>query len=349
MTQPLIFTNSIVASLDEWMSRHTFDRLFFLADTRTHALCLPLLAQSDIMGKAQSIVVEPGDNHKTIATAETVWKQLTANGATRRSCLVNLGGGMITDLGGFAAATFKRGISFVNIPTTLLAMVDASVGGKTGVNFEGCKNEVGVFADARAVFIDSTFLATLSHQELCSGYAEMLKHALIHSTKLWKETLSYDLSTPNFARLQEMVRDSVAVKEQIVTEDPHEQHKRKSLNFGHTFGHAFESWALAHQTPLSHGHAVAHGMVCELYLSHVLKGFPSDKLRQTVGFIKQHFPAPIFTCNHYAELLQWMSHDKKNVGSTLHFTLLEDIGNVALDCTATEQDITEALDFLREG
>lgn len=349
MKQPLIFTTDIVTALDEWMSRHTFDRIFVLTDTHTQTCCLPVLARSSTMGNAQSITVEAGDNHKTLAAAETVWRQLTAGGATRHSCLVNLGGGMVTDLGGFAAATFKRGIAFVNIPTSLLAMVDASVGGKTGVNFEGCKNEVGVFADSRAVLLDCAFLATLPHHEFCSGYAEMLKHALIHGTRLWAQALSYDLSSPDWALLPSMLKDSVAVKEQIVTDDPHERGMRKSLNFGHTFGHAFESLALAHGAPLAHGHAVAHGMVCELYLSHVLHGFPADRLRQTVHFIRLHYPAASFTCNHYPELLQWMSHDKKNVGATLRFTLLKDVGEVLLDCTATEQDITEALDFLREA
>ena len=259
---------------------------------------------------------------------------------------------MVTDLGGFAASTFKRGINYINIPTTLLAMVDASVGGKTGINFRGLKNEVGVFSNASTVILDTQFLQTLDAENICSGYAEMLKHGLISNSEMWAELINFKLESPDLSMLQRMVADSVAVKQRIVTEDPLEQGIRKALNLGHTIGHAFESFALSPQTshlsPLLHGYAVAYGLVCELYLSAAKTGFPTDKMHQTVGFIKEHYGKMAITCDDYPTLLELMTHDKKNVAGTINFTLLGGIGDIRINQTATKEEIFEALDFYRE-
>jgi 3-dehydroquinate synthase len=319
---------------------------------------------------------------------------------------------MVTDLGGFAASTFKRGINYINIPTTLLAMVDASVGGKTGINFRGLKNEVGVFSNANTVILDTTFLKTLDTENIRSGYAEMLKHGLISNEKMWAKlvgtenlelrTERYDnLASPDSAvksnnlaspdsdgninnpaspdsadksnhtsqfsvlssqfsllssQFRQMLADSVAVKQRIVTEDPLEQGIRKALNLGHTIGHAFESFALSHNgdsrsggiSPILHGYAVAYGLVCELYLSAVKTGFPTDKMHQTVSFIKEHYGKMNITCDDYPTLLELMTHDKKNVAGTINFTLLGDIGDIRINQTATKDEIFEALDFYRE-
>ena len=254
---------------------------------------------------------------------------------------------MVTDLGGFAASTFKRGINYINIPTTLLSMVDASVGGKTGINFRGLKNEIGVFSNASTVILDTTFLKTLDAENICSGYAEMLKHGLISNEKMWAELMNFDLAQPNLQQLRTMVADSVAVKQRIVTEDPLEQGIRKALNLGHTVGHAFESFALKH-SPILHGYAVAYGLISELYLSTVKTGFPSDKMHQTVSFIKEHYGKMAITCDDYPTLLELMTHDKKNVAGTINFTLLGGIGDIRINQTATKEDIYEALDFYRE-
>ena len=254
---------------------------------------------------------------------------------------------MVTDLGGFAASTFKRGINYINIPTTLLSMVDASVGGKTGINFRGLKNEIGVFSNASTVILDTTFLKTLDAENICSGYAEMLKHGLISNEKMWAELINFDLARPDLQQLQTMVADSVAVKQRIVTEDPLEQGIRKALNLGHTVGHAFESFALKH-SPILHGYAVAYGLISELYLSTVKTGFPSDKMHQTVSFIKEHYGKMAITCDDYPILLELMTHDKKNVAGTINFTLLGGIGDIRINQTATKEDIYEALDFYRE-
>ena len=256
---------------------------------------------------------------------------------------------MVTDIGGFAAATFKRGIDFINIPTTLLAMVDAAVGGKTGINLNGLKNEVGAFSDARFVIIDTTFLKTLDNENLKSGYAEMLKHGLIGRMEQWAELINYDLARPDLVMLQRMVSESLEVKRSIVAEDPHEHGIRKALNLGHTVGHAFESFAMTTGKPILHGYAVAYGLICELYISAIKTGFPTDILRQMVSFIRENYGQMPITCNDYPALVSLMQHDKKNITGTINFTLLAYIGDIRIDQTASEEEIREALDFYREG
>lgn len=261
---------------------------------------------------------------------------------------------MVTDLGGFAASTFKRGIDFINIPTTLLAMVDASVGGKTGINLDSLKNEVGVFNDAKFVLLDTEFLRSLDDQNIRSGYAEMLKHGLISNVKNWAELLNFDLDNPDLKHLATMLGKSVAVKERVVTKDPKEKGIRKALNFGHTFGHAFESFSLLHskesgKTPILHGYAVAYGLICELYLSSLKAGFPTEKMHQTVQYIRENYGALGITCDDYDELINLMRHDKKNTAGVINFTLLSEVGDIHIDQTATDEEIKQCLDFFREG
>ena len=369
MQQQIIISNDIEHDLATAVAESEHDRVFVLTDDTTHECCLPkvatLLAQYD----AVPITIAHGDQHKTLAALGDVWTALQQGGATRHSLLINLGGGMITDLGGFAAATFKRGINFINIPTTLLAMVDAAVGGKTGINFGGLKNEIGAFADTRFVIINTCFLDTLDAENLCSGYAEMLKHALISDERMWAEHVNFDLSQPDLAELQRMVAESIAVKERIVAEDPHEHGIRKALNFGHTIGHALEEFALqqaggavvsarllplarartAPKNTLLHGYAVAFGLIGELYISARKAGFPTARLHQTARFIRENYGAVAFTCDDYPTLLNLMRHDKKNTSGTINFTLLHDIGDIRINQTATDEEIREALDFIREG
>lgn len=353
MQQQIIISNDIEHDLATAVAKSEHDRVFVLTDDTTHECCLPkvatLLAQYD----AVPITIAHGDQHKTLAALGNVWTALQQGGATRHSLLINLGGGMITDLGGFAAATFKRGINFINIPTTLLAMVDAAVGGKTSINFGGLKNEIGAFADARFVIINTCFLDTLDAENLCSGYAEMLKHALISDERMWAEHVNFDLSQPDLSELQRMVAESISVKERIVAEDPHEHGIRKALNFGHTIGHALEEFALQQATPgnrpLLHGYAVAFGLIGELYMSARKAGFPTERLHQTARFIRENYAQTEFTCNDYPTLLNLMRHDKKNTSGVINFTLLHNIGDIRINQTATDEEIREALDFIREG
>ena len=346
--QKVVIAEHLDESLTEAVEACEHDRVFILADETTERCCLPVVERFDVLRDARRIIIGATDTHKTLQSLAHVWEELGNGGATRHTLLINIGGGMVTDLGGFAASTFKRGINYINIPTTLLSMVDASVGGKTGINFNGLKNEIGVFNNASTVILDTQFLKTLDAENICSGYAEMLKHGLISNEQMWAELLRFDLEHPDLQQLRRMVADSVAVKERIVTEDPTEKGIRKALNLGHTVGHAFESLALTRK-PVLHGYAVAWGLICELYLSTLKTGFPTDKMRQTVTFIKEHYGKMPVTCDDYPTLLELMTHDKKNVAGTINFTLLGGIGDIRINQTATKEEICEALDFYREG
>lgn len=344
--QKVILSKDLQQSLTEAIAACKYDLLFVLCDETTERFCLPVVADYECMKTAQRIVIKDTDTNKTLDSVTHVWSELQRLGATRHSLMINLGGGMVTDLGGFAASTFKRGIQYINIPTTLLSMVDASVGGKTGINFGGLKNEIGVFNNASSVILDATFLRTMDHENLLSGYAEMLKHGLISNDKMWAELLNLE-NLENLDILGRMVAESVAVKQRIVTEDPTEQGIRKALNLGHTAGHAFESMALERK-PILHGYAVAYGLIVELYLCCVKMGFPQDKMRQTVSFIKENYGRMAITCDDYPHLIALMHHDKKNTGNDINFTLLGDIGDIRINQTASEEDIKDALDFYRE-
>ena len=348
MNQRIIISTHLESEIANALSECEHDKIFILVDETTLKECLPVVRNFFSLKNAQMITIGATDTHKDLETIAHVWKSLGEGGASRHSCLINLGGGMVTDLGGFAASTFKRGINFINIPTTLLAMVDASVGGKTGINFNGLKNEIGVFAPAACVLLETEFLRSLDAHNFFSGYAEMLKHGLISTPEHLAELLSFDTEKIDYALLKSMVGRSVQVKERIVEEDPHEQGIRKALNLGHTFGHAFESWALKRK-PILHGHAVAFGMICELYLSATHTGFPTEKMRQTVSFIKEYYGTLPITCDDYDELIELMHHDKKNQNGIINFTLLGGIGDIRINQTATTEEIKEALDFFREG
>ena len=346
--QKVVIAENLEQALANAISECEHDRIFLLADETTAQLCLPVVEGFSCLNGAQRIIIGATDTHKTIESLSQVWEELGKKGATRHTLLINIGGGMVTDLGGFAASTFKRGINYINIPTTLLSMVDASVGGKTGINFRGLKNEIGVFNNAASVILDTQFLRTMDCENILSGYAEMLKHGLISNEPMWAELMNFDVEEPDLGKLRQMVADSVAVKQRIVTEDPTEQGIRKALNLGHTAGHAFESLALK-RTPVLHGYAVAWGLICELYLSCIKTGFPTDKMRQTVSFIREHYGKMQITCDDYPTLLELMTHDKKNYGGIINFTLLGGIGDIRINQSATKEEIYEALDFYRES
>ena len=344
--QQIIKSNNIVNDLTAVLSSINYDKLFVLTDEHTDSLCYPLVSTIPAIVKAKRVVVSPNDFNKNLESLTHVWSFLTANGATRHSLLINLGGGMITDLGGFAAATFKRGIAYINIPTTLLGAVDASVGGKTGINFGGYKNEIGAFHVPLHTIVSTEFLNTLTQKDILSGYAEMIKHALLDSDDTWKKTLNFNLQKIDYNLLNNLVMESVLIKQRIVEQDPYEKNTRKALNLGHTIGHAFESFALESNRPIPHGYAIAWGLVAELYLSHKLCKFPKKTLDRASKFIIQHFGTFTFTQDDYDTLYQYMIHDKKNIGNTINFTLLSDIGEIQINQTADRRMIEEALDYL---
>ena len=371
--QPIIITSDLRHDLQAAIRALAPDRLFVLCDETTARLCLPRLspalnsleapspasqpsspspAVSPVDGGSSAvslITIPPTDEAKTLDSLASVWTALSQGGATRHSLLINLGGGMVTDLGGFAASTFKRGIAFINIPTTLLAMVDASVGGKTGINFCGLKNEIGVFRNATTVILDTQFLTTLDRENLLSGYAEMLKHGLISSPQELYSLLRFDISQPDLALLQQIVARSVAVKENIVLQDPQEHGLRKALNLGHTVGHAFESLAMAKHQPVLHGYAVAWGLVCELYLSTKRMNFPRETFYQLMYFVRDHYGRFPLDCREYDRIYELMTHDKKNTAGIVNFTLLGDVGDIRINQTATKDEVFDMLDFYREN
>mgnify|MGYP000896870014 CR=1 FL=1 len=346
--QEVILCDELEKDLLGAMNSKSYDKLFILTDENTELHCLPAINKLLNNNNAISVTIPAGDLNKNIETLSHVWTQLSLRGATRHSLLINLGGGMTTDLGGFAAATFKRGIRYINIPTTLLSMVDASVGGKTGINFNGLKNEIGAFAPASSVLIETEFLKTLDKENFFSGYAEMLKHGLISNTEHWAELLNFPTDNLDYTRLKELVGKSVQIKEDIVEQDPYEQGIRKALNLGHTVGHAFESLSFEEDRPVLHGYAVAWGIVCELYLSSVKTGFPTDKLRQTVQFIKENYGCFSIDCKIYDKLYAYMLHDKKNTAGIINFTLLKDVGEICINQSADKDEIFEMFDFYRE-
>ena len=349
MKQDVIIADNLERCLDEAIGKVEHDRLFVLTDTTTKQLCWPVVQNYAVMKDAIMITIQPTDEAKTLETLATVWTSLQKGGATRHSLMINLGGGMVTDLGGFAASTFKRGMAYINIPTTLLSQVDASVGGKTGINFGGLKNEIGVFNCANSVILSSTFLRTLDTENMLSGYAEMLKHGLLSSKENWAELLTFDITTPDYATLQNLVAKSVAIKEQIVKEDPTEKGIRKALNLGHTAGHAIESLALKEGRTILHGYAVAWGLLMELYLSARKCGFPAKEMHQMEAYIKEHYGKFLYECKHYETLYNFMSHDKKNQGGNINFTLLGGIGDIRINQTASQDEIEEMLDYYREN
>lgn len=310
------------------LSRYPIEKRFLIHSG--HGLYEPL---ADCVSEDHTLLVQADEKHKSIGTVESIWQFLLHVGADRQSLLIVVGGGVLTDLGGFAAATYMRGINWLSIPTTLLSMVDAGLGGKTGFNFGQIKNSIGAFHQPEEVYIDTRYLDTLPGEQILSGYGEMVKHHLISGQPL---------CAPDLISRDDIVR-SIAVKEQIVAQDPHEQGIRKALNFGHTIGHALEALSLQGDRPLLHGYAVMYGMVAELYLSHVLLGLEKEVVSYAAHLVTEYYGRPNVSCRRYPDLIELMRHDKKGA---LRFTLLRHLGEPVIDQTISEALILEALDYL---
>jgi 3-dehydroquinate synthase len=340
---------NFVSELDVAIGNQSGESIFVLTDENTRRLCLPLAMQSEKLKGCHVICIPSGDENKNVESAVAIWNYLSENGATRKSLMINLGGGMITDIGGFTASTFKRGLRYINVSTTLLGAVDAATGGKTGINFRGLKNEIGVFSPAETVLIHIDFFRTLDDANLRSGYAEMVKHALIDTKEEWESVLKYDLDKIDFDSLKVLLNRSIRIKERIVEQDPFEANIRKALNLGHTFGHAFESWSYKAERPVLHGYAVMWGMLCELYLSFIKLNFPKDELLRLKYLIKEYYGTFEFHCQQYEILFELMTHDKKNDSKEINFTFLSDVGEIKINQTATKEEIFECFDWFREG
>ena len=328
-------------------------KLCIVTDSRVDELYGAQVAEL-LEGKCRKIVkyaFPAGEENKNLETVKDVYRYLIEEGFDRKDMLLALGGGVTGDLTGFVAATYLRGIDFVQIPTTLLAQVDSSIGGKTGVDFDSYKNMVGAFKMPRLVYMNLSVLKTLEERQFYSGFAEVMKSALIKDALFYEWLIEnmYEICEREPATLEEMVIRTCSIKKMVVEKDPTEQGDRALLNLGHTIGHAFESFALEREAPVLHGYAVAWGMVCELYLAHQKTGFPTDKMRQTVQFIKENYGKLAFNCRDYDRLYEFMKHDKKNAAAgMINFTLLGGIGDIRINQTATKEEINEALDFYCE-
>lgn len=346
---PIYITHDVNDTLTGIIRDLSPDKLFLLTDANLSGTSGPYSAIFELVDPENTVIIEPGDTNKNLDSTAAVWECLSIRGATRRSLLINYGGGMITDLGGFAAATFKRGIPCVNISTSLLADVDASIGGKTGINFMGLKNEIGVFAMPVASVIDLEAISSLPPSEILSGFGEIVKTAMLSSREFTAEIYRTDPLLPDLDWASFISR-SLACKQSVIEQDPYEKGIRKVLNFGHTAGHAFESLAMSRRQPLPHGVAVAHGILVALIISNMAVGLPSDEItRYACCLLRPYFPPFSIRCDDYPELLRLMHHDKKNVGDEeIRFTLLSAIAHPVIDCKVSDDTVRNALDIYRD-
>jgi 3-dehydroquinate synthase len=335
----------VFTALTEYLQNNIYSKIFILADENTMQFCLPeLIVKVPKLEKAEIIETESGEENKNIDVAIQIWKVLTELKADRKSLLINLGGGVISDMGGFIASAFKRGIDYINIPTTLLAQVDASVGGKTGIDLDHYKNQIGFFSNPKAVFIYPPFLNTLSKRLVLSGMAESLKHALIADGEYWKQLRKFKPALPDW---DSIIERSVEIKNDIVKTDPEEKNIRKSLNFGHTIGHALETIYLDAGEPLQHGEAIAAGMFCESYLSYKSAGLPHAVLDDICAYLLKLYKP--LNMKHFdpAKIIEIIKHDKKNENGQVLFSLISDIGKAVINKKCSTEVVNQALEFYR--
>lgn len=346
-TYSVHFNDNAYLALNEHLTNSNYSKIFVLVDENTHNCCLPVF-MSRIEGEYdfEIIEIEAGEIHKNISTCTQVWEVLSELDADRKSAMINLGGGVVTDLGGFVASCFKRGIDFINIPTTLLSMVDASVGGKTGVDLGPLKNQVGVINQPQMVLVATEFLKTLDQRQLQSGYAEMLKHGLISDATYW-DTLK---EITEFEHLDKLIYTSVSIKNEVVQIDPTEQHLRKTLNYGHTLGHAIESYFLESEDHdlLLHGEAIAVGMILEGFLSYKLTGLTKNELEDIKKTFLARYPKTTFTNKDIDTILTLLKFDKKNSHGNINFVLLKSIGETAIDIKVTPELLRESFSYYAE-
>jgi 3-dehydroquinate synthase len=318
----------------------TWTNIYILADENTREHCYPLLLDTNpFLEVANLLLLDPGEENKTLEICESLWSSMAETGADRKSLLINLGGGVITDMGGFVASTFKRGIDFIHIPTTLLGQVDAAFGGKTGVNLEYSKNQVGTFAHPLFTFIDSQFLSTLSERELISGLGEVIKYGLIADKALF-ELLKDKVNL--IENLDSIISTCIAIKEQVVLNDFKESGDRKKLNFGHSVGHAIESYFMGE---ILHGEAIAAGMICESYLSYTEKLITKQELNEVVGIVNSFFSKIKLKEKMIEPLLDELKADKKNENEVMNFTLLNGIGESSINHFLGKNEVVDCLNF----
>jgi 3-dehydroquinate synthase len=332
-------------SLNHFIDQKKPSKIFVLVDENTNHYCLDVFKKKIDKTLDEVIQIKAGEEYKNLQTCQEIWNQLTTLGADRKSLLINLGGGVITDMGGFSASCYKRGIDFINIPTTLLSMVDASVGGKTGIDLGVLKNQIGLFSDPKMVIIDPGYLKTLSQREVRSGMAEIFKYGLTHNHSLWNQTLLF--FSLNDQEVLELIRRSNVIKNKVVTADPKEGGLRKVLNYGHTLGHAIESYFLLSEKKekLTHGEAIAVGMICEAFISEKVLNFPPEKTMRIKKDLLSIYPKIKMGHSDFEPILAYLIHDKKNTKGDINFVLLQDIEQYKIDCKVSDELNKLALEF----
>lgn len=347
--EELIFRNEIGWKiLSSHIEEMEYSAIFIIVDENTKTHCLPLLFEQISFGvKFEILQISSGEKSKNVESCIQLWEGLSNFAADRNSLIINLGGGMITDLGGFVASTFKRGIAFINIPTTLLAMVDASIGGKNGIDFGNAKNQIGTVNLPQMVIIENNFLKTLPQRELISGFAEMIKHSLIEGNEAWEKIKT---AYPNTSlQFEKLIWESMDVKRYIVQADPLEKNLRKTLNFGHTLGHAIESYFLEDESleSLLHGEAIAIGIILESHISNQLLKFPEEKLMEISKMIVSIFSKRDFSENDITHIINLLIFDKKNRNGKVLFVLMKEIGSMEINCTVDNYLIYNAFRFYK--
>ena len=322
-----------------FLNEQQYSQIILLADAKTNGFCLPVLKQIfSVFQHTWSIIIPDGEHNKTIDVCKLIWEGLDSYRADKNALLINVGGGMLSDIGGFAASTYKRGICFVNIPTTLLAMADASHGGKTGIDFNGIKNMIGTFQHPEAVYINPVFLNTLAERNLRSGIAEILKHSLLKGSDYFDEIA--DCNEKDFYTA-DVIRKAVLFKNDIVAQDEKDNHIRQTLNLGHTIGHALESFSLMTLKPLLHGEAVMLGLIYELMLSKLIFDFPDSVIEEVIRFKERIYP-DVHLKFTYEEIEKYILNDKKNT-SEIKMSLLKRAGECKWQVAVTGKQIAEAI------
>lgn len=342
--------NDSLYELHKFLIKHTeYSQYFIIVDENTLKHCFPILIeQIPLLKDAEIIETESGEENKVIEVVTQVWLTMSDFHADRKALVINLGGGVISDMGGFIASTYKRGVHFLNIPTTLLSQVDASVGGKLGIDLGGLKNQIGVFNYPQGVYIYPEFLKTLPFEQLRSGFAEVLKHALIKDEKYWKTVKKIDLQKSK--SWEEVIYHSVGIKNKVVLNDPTEKGERKLLNYGHTIGHAVETFHLENKTLTTflHGEAIAIGMISEGFLSFKKTNLSEKQLQEIAVVFKKYFPLKPLSKKYFKNYLDLMIHDKKNDKGKISFSLLNSIGTSEWDVFCDKNEITEALNYYNQ-
>ena len=343
------FGDKAYQSLNDYLIEEFTSKIFVLVDNNTRKHCLPILREKiESQHSFEVLEIHEGEKHKNLETCSSIWEQLSSLGADRKSLIINLGGGVITDMGGFVGSCFKRGIRFINIPTTLLSMVDASVGAKTGIDLGVLKNQIGLFSNPEMVLIDPNYLNTVSEREMRSGLAEIIKYGYTFDKTLWEEIRTFD--SIDLTRILPLVHKSVEIKNRVVLNDLHESGLRKTLNFGHTAGHAIESYFLDSEfkSDLTHGEAIAAGMVIELYYSSKICGLPIRWAEELKGFVRSFYDEIDIQPEDFDPIMELMVYDKKNVSGIINFVLLESIENCRIDQQLDPELIKEGLVYFTE-